>query len=680
MKPTRHIIVAGMTLTLAFGMTPAAALAAENSDSEVVGESSNADAGANESSDDSAEAAAATADSSEELESVEAPDDYDKEDFYAEEPAVLMARSYAMPLSSSFTPVSVSDEMKYFSKWESHSNYDQGLSAGDGYHAMGYYQFDNRYGLDDFLTACYEYDPDTYSMFAWVSGTNITGELYNSKTGTLTSVGQKLEDSWHAAYKADPSGFSALQDSWAYQQYYVPAERYLKSIGIDISERADCVKGLVWGMTNLFGTGGWKKFVGGTTSGYDWNGVWHDSYAWPGAWNGDYKKANAMSDREFVTTLCDYVVNNVAVFYKAQPEYHQGWQNRYRDEKKICLSYIAEDEAQQSDSLTYNANGGTGEMSATEGTVSKGVTVSACTFKRDGYEFAGWNTKKDGSGKAYAAGSTYTLTSGDDVLYAQWTKVETPAAPSIPEGSDDAGPDGGSAGNGGSAGGGADSPSDEGSDSASDDASGDGSVGDDAPADENGGSTGPGNNDDATEGDSGESDSDAGMNGEDDSTADEGNSGSGGSMRPSVPAPPAGNGLGDQAGGDSAGGDSATEDEVSDEGVSAEGDGGAESESKTDTGTDPSSDNNQDDKGNGSAGQKVENKDESNDGNGSATGAKSVDDSDDQDSAAKSDDEGKEKILKTNDDAVGIVAALVGGFALAFGVAAGTLRRILGRN
>lgn len=52
-----------------------------------------------------------------------------------------------------------------------------------------------------------------------------------------------------------------------------------------------------------------------------------------------------MTDREFVTALSNSVVNNVATKYSSQPQYHEGWKNRYRNELKDCLVYIAEDEA-----------------------------------------------------------------------------------------------------------------------------------------------------------------------------------------------------------------------------------------------------------------------------------------------------------------------------------------------
>lgn len=251
--------------------------------------------------------------------------------------------------ASTLRPMALSGEILYFCKWESGQNYDQGLSAGDGYHAMGYFQFDNRYGLGDFLKAVYNYNPSKYSCLK-VIGTkywwNVSGATRSN--GKFTTLGNDLNTAWHAAYKADPTEFSNLQNAWAYQEYYLPAEDYLKSRGIDISNRSDSVKSLCWGMCNLFGTGGWRKFVGGWTSGYDWNGNWQSSYNWPGA-----GLSNSMSDSEFVTVLCDYVVKNVGVFYKAQPEYHAGWRNRYRDEKAHYLDVIAKTEVDNpSDALT----------------------------------------------------------------------------------------------------------------------------------------------------------------------------------------------------------------------------------------------------------------------------------------------------------------------------------------
>ena len=145
---------------------------------------------------------------------------------------------------------------------------------------MGYYQFDNRYSLKSFISYCYNFDPVKYWMFSWVPSANISGDLYDGNADRLTDIGQQLNESWHAAYAADPAEFSALQDTFAYDNYYVPAETYLASRGIDISNRADSVKGLCWGLANLFGTSGWHKFVGGWSDGYV-NGTYYNSYNYP---------------------------------------------------------------------------------------------------------------------------------------------------------------------------------------------------------------------------------------------------------------------------------------------------------------------------------------------------------------------------------------------------------------
>ena len=191
--------------------------------------------------------------------------------------------------------VNVTPEMKYFTKYESHGNYNQGFSYGDGYNALGYYQFDRRWSLIPFMKQAYNYNPEKYCMLkdAIDRGSeisNTSNAMYEN--GQLTELGHIAQDAFQGAYNTDPVEFSALQDAYAYNSYYAVTEAWLKSaLGIDISGRADCVKGMVWSITNMCGTGGCR-------------------------------------DK-----------------YSSQPQYHEGWKNRYRNELKDCLVYIAEDEA-----------------------------------------------------------------------------------------------------------------------------------------------------------------------------------------------------------------------------------------------------------------------------------------------------------------------------------------------
>lgn len=286
MQPKHSAIVAGLTLALSFGAVAAPATAiAEEPTPGVASDATNIDKG-----------------------------------LYTQQSFSGVLRSVQ---GVSF--VNVTPEMKYFTKYESHGNYNQGFSYGDGYNALGYYQFDRRWSLIPFMKQVYNYSPEKYSMLkdAIDRGSeisNTSNAMYEN--GQLTELGRIAQEAFQGAYNTDPVEFSALQDAYAYNSYYAVTEAWLKSgLGIDISGRADCVKGMVWSITNMCGTGGCRDF-------FRWANL-----------------SNDMSDREFVTALSNSVVNNVATKYSSQPQYHEGWKNRYRNELKDCLVYIAEDEA-----------------------------------------------------------------------------------------------------------------------------------------------------------------------------------------------------------------------------------------------------------------------------------------------------------------------------------------------
>ena len=74
------------------------------------------------------------------------------------------------------------------------------------------------------------------------------------------------------------------------------------------------------------------------------------------------------------------------------------------------------------DTLSYDANGGTGSMNPVTGNEGSTVTIAESGFTRSGYTFTGWNTQADGKGTSYKAGDSFTLAGKDTVLYAQWSK------------------------------------------------------------------------------------------------------------------------------------------------------------------------------------------------------------------------------------------------------------------
>lgn len=79
--------------------------------------------------------------------------------------------------------------------------------------------------------------------------------------------------------------------------------------------------------------------------------------------------------------------------------------------------------------IVYDGNGSTsGKMTATTGCkYGKTYTLKSNTYKKKGYTFVGWNTKKDGSGKNYSdkekINNLSTKSGGSVVLYAQWADI-----------------------------------------------------------------------------------------------------------------------------------------------------------------------------------------------------------------------------------------------------------------
>ena len=73
--------------------------------------------------------------------------------------------------------------------------------------------------------------------------------------------------------------------------------------------------------------------------------------------------------------------------------------------------------------VEYDANGGYGNVASQTINYDKSENLKQNSFGRSYYHFTGWNTKADGSGKAYSAGQLIkNITTTTVKLYAQWQK------------------------------------------------------------------------------------------------------------------------------------------------------------------------------------------------------------------------------------------------------------------
>lgn len=466
MKPKHQAIVAGLALSLTLGVAAPVPMFAQTDTVQQQDIAGNANA-----------------DPITDVDAKQpAPSDYDPADEYSEavDPSPLMTLSFNSIMatsSSSLQPMALSSELKYFAQNESGSNYNLGFSYGDGYHAMGFYQFDRRYALVDFMQECYNYNPQKYGMFKAVidRGSELKRDaddvIYDKKTHKLTELGQLAEDAWHAAYAADPQEFSALQDAYGYQEYYLPVERIVRKYGLDLSGRADCLKGLCWGMNNLFGSGGCQKF---------------------------FKMANLsndMSDEQAVTAICDALIDYMT--NTSTNQYAASYANRYEREKKTCLTYLAQHKTENDANKDTAGSGSDAGSDSDDGSASDTGTDSGNGSSSDSDAGSGSGSTDQPSQGAGGAGGGSSAAGGAITTPAGGSTTGSPNAPSTDTGagstsSPDAG-NGADSGNGSTSGGSSSSnaPSGTPSDSAagsngSADAGGD--SGDDA-GDANGGAT-----------------------------------------------------------------------------------------------------------------------------------------------------------------------------------------------
>ena len=71
--------------------------------------------------------------------------------------------------------------------------------------------------------------------------------------------------------------------------------------------------------------------------------------------------------------------------------------------------------------VTFDANGGEGTMSAQSGTAGQNITLPSNCFTYEDHTFTGWNTAANGTGTPYDDEATAFFTE-DTTLYAQWTQ------------------------------------------------------------------------------------------------------------------------------------------------------------------------------------------------------------------------------------------------------------------
>lgn len=126
---------------------------------------------------------------------------------------------------------------------------------GDRGRAFGKYQFDYRYALVPFMKFCMDYSSHYLGFKTYASyGVGNSKLINNSSLASL----------WTSYCNKYPQEFEMLQDTYAYQYYYLESKKYIKNLyGINMDNHSPAVKGTLYSMAIRSGTlTGAKKFDG----------------------------------------------------------------------------------------------------------------------------------------------------------------------------------------------------------------------------------------------------------------------------------------------------------------------------------------------------------------------------------------------------------------------------------
>ena len=123
----------------------------------------------------------------------------------------------------------------------------------------------------------------------------------------------------------------------------------------------------------------------------------------------------------------------------AEGQYAVIYENSFSSKPYLHNSgYTSATNAATAAEVKFKANGGKGSMQTQSYGLNAQTALSANSFTRGGYTFAGWNTKSDGTGTSYTEGQQIAFSAGGELeLYAQWSYVERVANTVIAEQAND---------------------------------------------------------------------------------------------------------------------------------------------------------------------------------------------------------------------------------------------------
>mgnify|MGYP000198191709 CR=1 FL=1 len=289
--------------------------------------------------------------------------------------------------------------------------------------------------------SCWKCDVD--NKYVWASSQPSTtcsgGSWYKSNTITSAANCKAPTTTYTATFYANGGTFSDGSTTWT-KKIYSGATNYYSQMGIPTLTKSGCTAdgwhdgsptGTVY--RQYFGTNGNQSFYANwncSSSGGETGGgenptpttytVKYDANGGTGAPSNQTKKQGES------LTISTAKPTKTGYTFTSWNTKKDGTGTKY----DIGASYTTDSDvtlyAQYKENtitytVKYDANGGTGAPSNQTKTKGKELVLSTTVPTKEGYKFVNWNTKKDGTGTSYNAGSKYT-TEASVTLYAQYEK------------------------------------------------------------------------------------------------------------------------------------------------------------------------------------------------------------------------------------------------------------------